>query len=142
MEIREARTTDYPAIGKLIRNELGYQQLDIEKLYARLDIMKSDKNHITIVGEEDGKVVGFTGILRCIAYNVDGECIQIIAMAVQKEHQNKGIGSKLLGWVAAYAAQNDIQRIALNSRLQRTDAHAFYEKNGYQKKSYGFYKDV
>ena len=142
VNIREAQPDDYAVIGELVRNVLGYPDVDDEKLIVRLEKMRADSKYLTIVAELDGEVVGFTGIFRGIAYNVNGEYIQITALAVRKDMQNKKIGTQLTQWVEAYAVRNNIQRIVLTSRTHRVEAHAFYESHGYIKKSYGFYKDV
>ena len=141
ISIREARPDDYHAIGELIKNELGYSQIDVEKLYIRLDKMKADDAHMTVVAESDGEIVGFIGTHRGLAYNVETEYLQIFSMAVRKELQNKGIGSQLIKWAENYAVENNMERIILTSRLHRTEAHAFYEGNGFIKKSYGFMKE-
>ena len=141
ISIREANTGDYHAIGELIKNELGYPQIDVEKLYIRLDKMKADDAHMTVVAESNGETVGFIGTHKGLAYNVETEYLQIFAMAVRKELQNKGIGSQLMKWAEDYAIKNDLERIILTSRLHRVEAHAFYEGNGFIKKSYGFMKE-
>jgi Predicted acetyltransferase len=140
--IREAKVDDYLSIGNLIKNELGYQELDFGELFIRLQKMKSDDKHLTIVAESEDTIIGFIGFYKGIAYNYDGEYIQIIALAVAEEHQNKGIGSKLLRWVEDYAIQHGIRSFGVNSGLKRAEAHAFYEHNGYLKKSYGFVKEI
>jgi GNAT superfamily N-acetyltransferase len=58
---------------------------------------------------------------------------------VKKEYQNQGIGRKLLKHVEDYAQSKGILGIGLQSGVQRTAAHAFYEHNGYIKSNY-FYK--
>jgi len=104
--------------------------------------MKASDNYLTIVAESDCNIIGFLGFFKGIAYNYEDEYIQIIALAVSKEHQNKGIGSKLLRWVEEYAINHSIRSIGVNSGLKRTDAHKFYEHNGYLIYSYGFAKDI
>jgi len=142
LSIREAMSGDYKPIHGMIENELGYRLLNFEKLCARLDRMKKDDRHLTIVAEADGRTVGFIGIYRGLAYNYEGEYIQVLALAVTKEMQRKGIGALLTRWAEDYAVANDIHTIVLTSRLQREDAHAFYESKGYIKRSYGFYKEL
>ena len=87
-------------------------------------------------------VVGFVGIMRAIGYEISGEYLRIIAFAVSSEHQNKGIGSLLLQYAEEFASQSGVSYFKLSSGMQRTAAHAFYERNGYQKKSYSFSKGV
>ena len=142
LTIREAVSDDYSAIHSLIVNELGYPQTDYNKLCARLDLMNADPDLLTAVAVVEGKVAGFVGLCRGIAYNVDGEYMQVTALAVLKELQNKGIGSRLIKWAENFASNNGIHNIVLTSRFHRTEAHAFYESNGYVKKSFGFKKDL
>ena len=140
--IREAATSDFPSIFELIQNELGYQDLDYERFCRRMAQMKADICYLTIVAETTDAVVGFLGFRRGIAYNFDGEYIQITALAVSKHMQNQGIGGHLLAWVEAYGRENNIHKLTLNSNIHRTAAHTFYEGNGYQKSSYAFYKTI
>ena len=142
MLIRKSQDEDNISIGNLINEELGYKDLNYEKLLNRLQKMKSDDKHLTVVAEIEGKVIGFIGFYKGIAYNYDGEYIQIIALAVKKEYQNRGIGSQLLKWVEDYAIGHNIRSFGLNSGLHRTEAHSFYENNGYLRKSYGFVKEI
>jgi len=142
LTIREAVPDDYSVIYSLVVSELGYAQTDYGKFCTRLDIMNADVNLSTIVAAVEGKVAGFIGLSKGIAYNIDGEYMQVSALAVSKEHQRKGIGSRLTKWAENFAVSNGITTIVLTSRLHRTDAHAFYESNGYVKKSYGFKKDL
>jgi len=142
LSIREAQVNDYVSISKLIKNELGYEDLNSDKLFNRLEQMKSNKNYLTVVAEHEREVVGFIGIFKGIAYNYDGEYIQIIALAVSMEHQSEGIGSKLLQWIEDYAIAQGIRSLGVNCGLHRTKSHAFYEHNGYVKKSYSFAKDI
>jgi len=44
--------------------------------------------------------------------------------------------------VENYAKEAGISFIILNSGFKRTDAHAFYEHNGYDKDSYCFDKTI
>jgi len=141
ISIREAQPCDYQMIGELIKNELGYPRIDTDKLYKRLDKMNTDDTHMTLVAEINGETSGFIGVQRGLAYNVETEYLQVFAMAVRKDLQNKGIGSQLIKAIEDYAIANKMERIILTSRLHRVEAHAFYESNGFEKKSYGFMKE-
>jgi len=68
--------------------------------------------------------------------------MRIIALAASKEHQNQGIGSALLKYAEDFAVSRGVTAFALSSGLKRLEAHMFYERNGYDKRSYGFGKDI
>ena len=67
-------------------------------------------------------------------------CMFIQAFAVKNEHQNKGIGRKLLKHTEDYAKIKGMTGTRLQSGVQRISVHAFYERNGYTKSNY-FYKN-
>ena len=124
----------------MINNELGYPDVNIEDLSLRISLMNQDKNYRTFVALFDEKVIAFIGTVKGIAFEMNGQYLRIIALAVSKDHQNKGVGRSLLNHVEKYANAGGITAFAVNSGLQRHNTHIFYEKNGYVKKSYGFGK--
>jgi len=141
ISIREARESDYFAIGNLVKKELGYGDIDFNTLIDRLKQMELNGDHTTFVAVDNGQVLGFIGLLKYITYEIDGY-VRILAMAVLQGQQNNGIGSELLLRAEQYARQNNITHIMLTSDQKRLKAHAFYEHNGYIKKSYGFFKNI
>jgi len=140
--IREAREGDYSAIGNLIEHELGYSDIDFTLLFERLKKIESEDDHMTYVAVMDNKIVGFIGLLKYIAYEIDTGYLRVLAMAVSQEHQNQGIGSMLLRQAEKFAVENSIFHIMLTSNMKRLGAHIFYEHNDYVKKSYGFFKTL
>jgi len=140
--IREAHEGDFSAIGNLIKNELGYSDLGFTALFDRLRLIESSSSYKTYVAVNDTKIVGFIGLLRYITYERDYECLRILAMAVSQEQQSKGIGSKLLRKAEQFAVESNISNVMVTSNMKRSDAHKFYERNDYVKKSYGFFKTI
>lgn len=138
--LRTIRERDYPAVAALVQNELGYSGLHEARFFERLRCMEEQEAHTTFVALHADQVVGFIGLVKGIAYEVDGCYLRIIALAVSQSYQSMGVGSALLRHAQAYAEALGISTIAVNSGLQRLPAHAFYEKNGFVKKSFGFSK--
>lgn len=139
--IRGMKTCDYPAISQLIRKELGYSDNTQEQIYARLERIQHRDTCHTLIADIQGQAVGFAGLSEEIAYELEGNYLRITALAVQSDYQGKGIGTKLLEAAEAYTRKHGIASISLNSGLQRTGAHRFYEQYGFHKKGYSFYKD-
>jgi GNAT superfamily N-acetyltransferase len=71
------------------------------------------------VAELSGKVVGFSSIQKH----------EVSALYVHPDHQNKGIGSKLLARVEAEAIRHGIHRLTLFASM---NSRQFYESHGYR----------
>lgn len=140
ISIRTLETRNYAAVKDLISNELGYSNLNKEDTFKRLDAIRKHKDYQTLVAVYNNTVIGFIGLYRGIAFNIAGEYLQIIALAVNREYQNSGAGKQLLDKAEKYAQNEKIFSIGLNSGLHREKEHAFYEHGGYVKKSYSFQK--
>lgn len=138
--IRELKKDDFSAVAQIIREDLGYESSSNEDVAERLDKIESHGDYITLVAVCNDNVVGFVGACRGIAYEFSGHYFRIVALAVRKDFRGMGIGSKLLGQVEEYAVREKAVGILLNSGLNRDDAHAFYERRGYTKKGYSFFK--
>ena len=140
--IRTIEERDYSHIADIIRNDLGYENSSDKKIEIRLNAIREHKDYSTYVAVYEEKVVGFIGLLRGKAYEIDGEYVRIAALAVKKEYQGKGVGSRLLAEAEEYARRVKAVAIVLNSDLQRESAHKFYERRGYLKKGYSFKKSI
>ena len=136
--IRRAEKKDYDSIYVLLVNSLGFNT-DRQELNSRLDKL-NDGIYRTLVAEIDGKVAGFVGYCTLEAFEYSGGYIKILALATDVRHQKTGVGTALLGAVEHHARNDGIPVITLNSGMQRSDVHGFYEKRGYQKYSLGFKK--
>lgn len=115
-----------------------YDSLKKEEVFKRFDAICKRKDYQTFVAVHNNKVIGFIGLCKGIAFNIEGEYIQIIAFAVNKYYQNKGIGTKLLEKAEQYAQKGNIGTLCLHSGFQRQKAHAFYERKGYIKRDIVF----
>lgn len=141
MIYRKYESKDISAIRDILENDLGYN-CELDKLNNRINEMLKRGNYQIFVACDGDKVVGYIGCVSYLAFELDNEGMKIIALAVSKEYRRKGIGTELLKTAEQWAKENNIEVILLNSGLPRKDAHAFYESQGYFKKSYGFIKKI
>ena len=141
MEIRGFRNEDILGVCCLINSELGYD-VSCEDLKARILQMQKDKNYVILTAAHEEKVVGFIGLQICLAFEIEGKAMRIIALAVARHSQGQGIGSALIQEAEKYANENNISSISVNSGLKRTEAHRFYEKQSFYKKGYSFCKRI
>lgn len=93
-----------------------------------------------LVAEVDNKVIGFIGLCKLYAYEYDQEYVRIISLVVNEKYRSKGIGTKLVKSGEQWAINEGAIAIALNSGINRKEAHEFYNSNGYSIKGYSFSK--
>ena len=141
MVFREFERDDICGICALINCEIGYNVAEND-LALRIKQMQADKNYCIFVAENNNEVIAFIGVHISLAFEYSGKIARIVALAVKKEYQNKGIGKSLIQKAQNYSAENGISIIMLNSGLNRIGAHHFYEKQGFYKKGYSFAKTV
>ena len=131
--IREIKEKDYPAVTKLLINELWDNKINDDHVVPFFSKVKNNENYINFVALSDGCVVGFISAITFLWVASERNNMFIQGIVVQNEYQNKGVGTKLLKHLENYADIKGITDIGLCSGFQRTAAHAFYERNGYGK---------
>lgn len=119
---------------------MGNYEVNLENFPITIDKMNKAGNYKSFVALFENKVVGFITTIQVLSVGFEIGYLHIQGLAVQKELQNKGIGTKLLKYVEDYSNEKGLSFIILCSGFKRTDAHAFYEHNGYDKDSYCFDK--
>lgn len=139
MIYRKFENQDIASIRDILCKDLGYD-IKLNELSNRVEEMMKRSNYQIFVACDGNKVVGFIGCVSYLAFELENEGMKIIALAVSKKYRRKGIGTALLKYAEKQAKENNIEVILLNSGLLREDAHAFYESQGYFKKSFGFLK--
>jgi GNAT superfamily N-acetyltransferase len=142
IEIREIIVNDYSDVVLLWNNELGNCNVNAENIAIRYERMNQDGNYKTFVAVFENKVVGFISVVQAMALEYEIGYLKINGVAVQEGFQKKGIGTNLLKYAENYAFEKGLSRIILNSGIQRTEAHYFYESKGFDKLSYCFTKNV
>ncbi len=140
VEVAPAQPQDRRAVAHLVRAELGYASLDEERLLGRIARMDADSAYSVHVAKLDGRIVGFVACQRGIALERDGDTLRILALAVDRASQCKGVGSALLAEAEKRAASFSASAVVLSSGAQRTAAHEFYQKRGYEKRGFSFTK--
>lgn len=137
--ISEIEEKDYHAVTALLVNELWNNHYNGDYVAPFFNKVKNDESYKTFVALLNNHVVGVISTVTIFwAVSEPANTLFVQGIAVKKEYQNKGIGTKLLKHTEEYAKAKGIGGIGLQSGVQRTAAHAFYEHNGYIR-SYYFY---
>lgn len=139
-EILELTTTGqwkkaFP-IMKQLRSDL------VEETYLELlDEMKNDGYRLLALFVEDN-IVALAGLsLRVNFYNK--RHVFIYDLVTNASHRSLGYGERLLNYIHNWAIENGAEYVALESGIQRIDAHRFYEeKFDYDKWCFSFRKKI
>lgn len=134
VSILKLKPADAPYLAKLC-TELGYPSTP-EQCFARVSRLQ-DRSDQTMLGASEGnEVIGFVHVRLNDSLEVDRQA-EIASLVVLEKYRKQGIG-KLLMKAAEEWARGKAERVVLRSRIQRTEAHAFYQSLGYsiEKTSY------
>jgi ribosomal protein S18 acetylase RimI-like enzyme len=142
IKIREVVANDYTEVVFLWNDVLGVRNVNIENFRVTMENMNKAGNYKTFVALFENEVVGFVTIVQALSVGSSNGYLHIQGLAVKKELQHSGIGTELLRHTENYAKEMGISSIILCSGFKRTDAHAFYVHNGYDKDSYCFDKII
>ena len=63
-------------------------------------------------------------------------------ISVRPQAQGRGVGALLMGKVENIARELDVKRIELGSWDFNMSAHGFFERMGYQKRHFEFWKTI
>ncbi len=127
--IRKCVLNDCAAIRALNTHEMGYSYTE-EQTKAQLAAVLKDSSNAIFVAVNDDKVIGY---IHGAKYNLlyADPMVNLLGIAVSEQFKKQGVGSALLKTLEAWALENGIYSIRLNSGEERTSAHEFYKKCGY-----------
>lgn len=120
-------------LGEEINKKRGYSPHNAEASRVgggMFDEVVRRKDTTIFVAEEDGKLVGLMTfyLLPNLRHGFYGGHIEDVV--VSAPHRRKGIGTALFAAVKQYCVTHGVSVIKLDSALQLTEAHAFYERQG------------
>jgi GNAT superfamily N-acetyltransferase len=138
--IRRAETGDAAALADLM-TQLGYPTRASE-MEMRMEDISADKNYVTFVAVNDGKVCGMIGTFTSCSYEHNNPGGRILALVVSEKMRGQGVGQALIMAAEADFARRNVRRVAVNTRFERTEAHEFYEKAGYTKNGFRLVKEL
>ena len=128
------------SLTKEVFNE-SYNLADIKDLYNK--IHNDTKTYRFLVAKAGDKIVGYTSC--SMSYNLfDGNqpFMTLWWVCTHKDYRRMKIATKLLQKAEEIAKENNCNMICFFSEDFRSDAHAFYIKNGYKMDSKGFMKFI
>lgn len=146
MEIRELTKEDLASLLQLyIQLDANNGNLSLEKSKDVWNEIDTCKNIKYIGAVENGIVVStcYLVIIPNLTNSSRPICF-IENVVTDKDHRKQGLGSKVIQKAIAVAKENNCYKVILQSGVQRTEAHKFYEKigfNGNTKKAFNLRLD-
>ncbi len=127
--VRPARPEDAADIARLA-TDLGYPS-DRQEVEARLGTVLQDPEHAAFVAVEAERVIGWVHVFVKHLLESDAEA-EIGGLVIDARHQRGGAGRLLMQRAEHWARARGLRSVYLRSNVTRKDAHAFYQKLGYQ----------
>ena len=140
IRIRAAELSDAAVLANLM-DQLGYPTRTSE-MEMRLKTIIPDSRYRTWVAVCDGAVRGMIGTFCSQGYEHNNPSARILALIVDRDLRGAGVGKALIAAAETDLADRNITRLAVNTRLTRKEAHAFYERAGYEKNGFRFVKTL
>jgi ribosomal protein S18 acetylase RimI-like enzyme len=128
--LRPMRKADLPAVLGLLE-QLGYA-MDADELARRYASVAAEQRHHVLVAEAEGRVAGAMHVYARPALEKPPEAI-VQSLVVDRSARGRGIGRALMEAAETWAAERGFGSVALTSQVTREEAHAFYERLGYER---------
>ena len=103
--------------------------------------MKEENYKLFSLYDEIGEVVSLAGVTICTNF-YNKKHVFVYDLVTAEAHRSKGYGNVLLSYIENWGQEYGCESIALTSAFPRLDAHRFYEREGYDKVSYSFHKNL
>lgn len=128
--LREALPGDAPDLARLC-GELGYPTT-VAELRARWERLAGRPDHAVFVAEDTaGRVIGW--IQMSASPNLESEPrAEIAGLVVESGRRGGGVGLALVRRGVQWAREQGLARVRVRSRIERTDAHRFYRRQGFE----------
>jgi GNAT superfamily N-acetyltransferase len=130
LNIRRVLSEDAEVLIRLTA-QLGYICTK-EELLERLIPYQNKTHGEVLVAVLDSTVVGWIS-LNVVRYFYVQPFIEVSGFVVEEKFRNKGIGKKLLEAAESWVKEQGYGLIRIRTNVLRTEAHRFYENNGYKK---------
>lgn len=130
--LREMRLEDAEALREINADQLGYDiPLTVTVRQMKKLLKEPEKNFFLVYEDLTSKKAA--GYVQAESYEsiFSDPMFNIMALAVSKYAEKRGIGKALMTGVEEEAKKRGITTIRLNSAEYRVEAHQFYEHIGY-----------
>jgi ribosomal protein S18 acetylase RimI-like enzyme len=140
IEIRECNAGDFAGVVALLGQLWPDREVDASRIKHIYEKALVSDSQTYLCATNENRVIGFASFTRKHNLWPDGRLGYVDELVVDSQHQNAGIGSKLLDKLVTVARQKGCFRIELDCAFFRegSGAFAFYEKHGFSRRAFVF----
>jgi GNAT superfamily N-acetyltransferase len=138
--IRKAETCDARPLAALMC-QLGYPTREDEMAVRLRDILPRN-DYLLAVAVLEGQVVGVIAAMIGVYIEMNGRYGRVTGFSVAENHRGQGIGSLLLAHAETWLRDRGAAACIVNCSTRRSDAHRFYEREGYHATGLRFKKPL
>jgi len=128
ISIRPMVREDAPAVARLA-TQLGYPS-SVDQIERRWGALRSSDSEALVAVGPDGDVLGWIHVFETRLLESD-PVAEIGGLVVDERARGRGIGAMLVVGAEAWAAGREFSAVTVRSNVIRKEAHAFYQKLGY-----------
>ena len=139
LDIRDARPEDAPALAALV-TELGYP-VSGDTIAERMAALHT-AGETVLVAARGGTPVGLLTVHVTPVLHRPTPVGRLTMLVVGERERGNGVGRALVAAAERILAARGCALVEVTSNRRRTDAHAFYERLGYDATSLRFGKSI
>ena len=130
--IRFAVRDDAAGIASL-SGQLGYPT-DAAEVGARIELLETrqERQAVLVAVDSAGSAIGYAQI-GTVDYVYHEAFAELMGLVVDVAHRGEGVGRRLMEAAESWAAERGLGVLSLRSNVVRAEAHAFYERLGYER---------
>ncbi|MCR8858539.1 MULTISPECIES: GNAT family N-acetyltransferase [Bacillus] len=103
--------------------------------------MKEERYQLFSLCNDADEVVSLAGVAVCTNF-YNKKHVFVYDLVTAGAHRSKDYGKALLSYIEEWGAEKGCSSVVLTSAFPRIEAHRFYEREGYNKVSYSFCKEL
>ena len=138
MKFKKATMEDFDAAFDFIEKLWSYNTYDKDEIKDIYRQVIDDPACSVFFAVENGQYRGFCHCAFFHTFWLSGMTCYLSGINIAEDVRGKGYGVAIMDEVKRQAAERGCKGIILDSGMPRTEAHAFYEKYGFDKGCYGF----
>ncbi|HEX8450697.1 MAG TPA: GNAT family N-acetyltransferase [Longimicrobium sp.] len=136
--VRPAAPEDTAALAALM-SHLSYPT-EPDAMRVRMERISALDGYAAWVAEAEGEVIGMVAAMIGWTLVYDDPFARILALVVDPAHRGKGAGAALVRTVEEWARTHGAGTLHLTAGNQRTEAHVFYRRMGFDDTGKRFFK--